>query len=110
MYFDAVESNDSRLGDRSDVRHLHVLWEHKKMMSERIDYLVAEGIIPYDEELAAGYRDITKRAMKLRDQYIRHEIRADKDVFERLRLRFDQFRKEEPVLLQKLIALLEGST
>lgn len=109
LYFDAVEGNDSRLGDRNDVRHLHVLWEHKKMMSERIGYLVDEGIIPYDEELVAGYKDITKRAMKLRDQYIRHEIREDKEMFERLRLRFDEFQKEEPVLLQKLITLLEGS-
>lgn len=107
MYFDAVEQNDSRLGDRNDARHLHVLWEHKKMMSERIGYLVEEGIISYDEELVEGYKDITKRAMKLRDQYIRHVIREDKEVFKRLRLRFDQFREEEPVLLLKLIKLLE---
>ncbi|MFE4572502.1 hypothetical protein [Paenibacillus chitinolyticus] len=108
MYYDAVEQNDPRLGMRNDVRHLHLLWEHKKMMSDRIEYLVNEGIIPYDEELAEGYKDLAKRAMKLRDQYIRHEIREDKEVFERLRLRFNQFRDEEPVLLQKLIALLEG--
>ncbi|KOR89587.1 hypothetical protein [Paenibacillus solani] len=108
MYFDAVESNDPRLGERNDVRHLHALWEHKRMMSERIEYLVEEGMIPYDEELVEGYRDITKRAMKLRDQYIRHEIREDKEVFEKLRLRFEQFRNEEPALLKKLITLLEG--
>ncbi|WP_068617673.1 hypothetical protein [Paenibacillus tuaregi] len=108
MYYDAVESSDPRLDSRSDVRHLHVLWEHKKMMSERIAYLVEEEIIPYDEELVEGYKDITKRAMKLRDQYIRHEIREDKEVFERLRLRFNQFREEEPALLRKLIAMLEA--
>ncbi|GAB6930944.1 hypothetical protein JCM10914A_49270 [Paenibacillus sp. JCM 10914] len=110
MYYDAVESNDSRLGDRNDVRHLHVLWEHKKMMSERIGYLVDEGIIPYDKELVEGYQDITQRALKLRDQYIRHEIREDKEMFERLKLRFEQFRDEEPQLLHKLLLLLEGST
>lgn len=107
MYYDAVESNDPRLGDRNDVRHLHVLWEHKKMMSERIAYLIDEGIIPYDEELVNGYQDITTRAMKLRDQYIRHEMREDKAVFAKVRLRLEQFRKEEPVLLQRLISLLE---
>ncbi|CAM2833758.1 hypothetical protein HP548_17020 [Paenibacillus taichungensis] len=107
MYYDAVESNDPRLGDRNDVRHLHVLWEHKKMMSERITYLIDEGIIPYDEELVNGYQDIATRAMKLRDQYIRHEIREDKAVFAKVRLRLEQFRKEEPVLLQRLISLLE---
>lgn len=107
MYFDAVESNDPRLGERNDVRHLHVLWEHKRMMSERIEYLVKAGIIPYDEELVEGYRVITKRAMNLRDQYIRHEIREDKKVFEKLKLRFDQFRNEESVLLNKLITWLE---
>ena len=78
------------------------------MMSERIGYLVDEGIIPYDEELVAGYKDITKRAMKLRDQYIRHELREDHEMFDRLRLRFDEFQNEEPVLLQKLITLLDG--
>jgi len=107
MYYDAVQQGDSRLGYRVDVRHLHVLWEHKKMMSERIDYLVEQGMIPYDEELVEGYKDITKRALKLRDQYIRHEMREDKEIYERLRLRFDQFREEEPVLLQKLITMLE---
>ncbi|QLG40049.1 hypothetical protein HW560_19325 [Paenibacillus sp. E222] len=107
MYYDAVESNDPRLGDRNDVRHLHVLWEHKKMMSERIAYLIEEGMIPYDEELVNGYQDITTRAMKLRDQYIRHEIREDKAVFARIKLRLEQFRKEEPVLLQRLISWLE---
>lgn len=106
MYYDAVESNDPRLGGRNDVRHLHVLWEHKKMMSERISYMIDEGIIPYDEELVEGYKDITKRAMKLRDQYIRHEIREDQEMFQRLKLRFNEFREEEPVLLQKLITLL----
>ncbi|GAB6989771.1 hypothetical protein [Paenibacillus pini] len=108
MYYDAVENNDSRLGDRNDVRHLHVLWEHKKMMSERIGYLVEKGIIPYDEELVEGYKDVTKRAMKLRDRYIRHKIREDKEIFEWLRLRINQFREEEPVLLKKLITLLKG--
>ncbi|MWV43349.1 hypothetical protein GRF59_06855 [Paenibacillus sp. HJL G12] len=108
MYYDAVQDNDPRLGSRNDVRHLHVLWEHKKMMGERIEYLVDEGIIPYDEELVEGYKDLTKRALKLRDQYIRHQIRADPEMFERLRLRFNQFRDEEPVLMQKLITLLEG--
>ncbi|MGP3785108.1 hypothetical protein [Paenibacillus sp. 1A_MP2] len=107
MYYDAVESNDPRLGERNDVRHLHVLWEHKKMMSERIGYLVDEGIIPYDEQLVNGYQDITTRAMKLRDQYIRHEIRKDNEIFAKVRLRLEQFRKEEPVLLQRLISFLE---
>ncbi|MGC5772272.1 hypothetical protein [Paenibacillus pabuli] len=108
MYYDAVESNDPRLGDRNDVRHLHVLWEHKKMMQERVAYLVDEGIIPYDEKLVNGYQDITTRAMKLRDQYIRHEIREDKAVFAKVRLRLEEFRKEEPVLLKRLISLLEN--
>ncbi|MCR8645974.1 hypothetical protein NV379_25460 [Paenibacillus sp. N1-5-1-14] len=107
MYYNAVQQGDSRLGYRVDVRHLHVLWEHKKMMSERIDYLIKQGMIPYDEELVEGYNDITKRALKLRDQYIRHEMREDQEIYERLRLRFDQFREEEPVLLQKLITMLE---
>lgn len=107
MYYDAIEHNDPRLGVRNDVRHLHVIWEHKKMMSDRIAYLVDEGIIPYDEELVEGYKDIAKRAMKLRDQYIRHEFRRDQGMFERLRLRFEQFRNEEPILIRKLITLLE---
>ncbi|WP_152392715.1 hypothetical protein [Paenibacillus guangzhouensis] len=108
MYYDAVEHGDTRLRSRNDVRHLHVLWEHKKMMSERIEYLVEQGLISYDEELVKGYKDLTQRALKLRDQYIRHEIREDREIFARLRLRFDQFRDEEPVLLQKLITLLES--
>ena len=99
LYYDAAEGNDSRLGDRNDVRHLHVLWEHKN--DERADRILGgRGIIPYDEELVAGYKDITKRAMKLRDQYIRHELREDHEMFDRLRLRFDEFQNEEPVLLQ----------
>lgn len=106
LYFDAVERDDSRLVRRNDVRHLHVLWEHKQLMSERIGYLIDEGVIPYDEELVQGFKDISNRAKKLRDQYIRHEIRYDREVFPRLKLRFEQFREEEPILLQKLIALL----
>lgn len=108
MYYEAVEYKDPRLCDRNDVRHLHVLWEHKKMMSERIEYLIDEGIIPYDKELVEGYKDITKKAMKLRDQYIRHEIREDREMFERIRLRLDQFQHDEPILLHKLISLLDG--
>ncbi|NWL88098.1 MULTISPECIES: hypothetical protein [unclassified Paenibacillus] len=108
MYYDAVENNDARLVERNDVRHLHVLWEHKRMMSERIEYLVEEGIIPDDRELVEGYKEISKKILKLRDQYIRHEIRADKDVYKRLRLRINELREEEPVLLQKLISRLEG--
>ncbi|MCM3039555.1 hypothetical protein M3201_07560 [Paenibacillus motobuensis] len=108
MYYDAAENDDSRLVERNDVRHLHVLWEHKRMMSERIEYLVEERIIPYDGELVEGYKDISKRVLKMRDQYIRHEIRADKEVYKRLRLRFNELRDEEPFLLQKLITLLEG--
>ncbi|MBP1999954.1 hypothetical protein J2Z69_000973 [Paenibacillus shirakamiensis] len=108
MYFDAVKNKDSRLGVRNDMRHLHVLWEHKRVMSERIEYLVGEGIIPYDEELVEGCKNITTRARKLRDQYIRHEIREDQTMFEQLKLRFEQFQTEEPALLRRLITLLEG--
>lgn len=108
MYYDAVESDDPRLVERNDVRHLHALWEHKRMMSERVKYLVTEGIIPYDEELVEGCRELSIKMLKLRDRYIRHEMRTDREVFKQLRAQFDQFREVEPVLLQKLIKLLEG--
>ncbi|TVX93391.1 hypothetical protein [Paenibacillus agilis] len=107
MYFDAAEKNDPRLKDRNDLRNLHVIWEHKKMMSDRIGYMVEKGIIPYDEELVEGCKDIAKRAMKLRDQYIRHKIREDKKMFEMVKIRLDQFKNEELVLLQKLINMLD---
>ncbi|WP_253735909.1 hypothetical protein [Paenibacillus sp. FJAT-26967] len=107
LYYEAVRDGNPSLVWQNDIRHLHVLWEHKMVMSERISYMIGNGIIGQDEILVDGYKKLTHQAMLLRDHYIRHSMRPDASIFDRVSGKLQEFKEQEAHYLEKLLRQLE---
>jgi len=55
-----------------DVRPLHILWEHKKMMTARIRYLQEQGALSEDSNALEGYTRLEGEAMVLRNMLLKY--------------------------------------
>ena len=89
-----------------DIRALHVMYDHKVLMLERIKYLMANGYLNYDADLIAEYEEVVKNMQAARNLLIK--ISINEDVAEAARFK-DYFRiakeKEVAVLLEVLSRL-----
>ena len=89
-----------------DIRALHVLYDHKVLMLERIKYLMANGYLNYDADLISEYEEVVKNMQAARNLLIK--ISINEDVAEAARFK-DYFRiakeKEVAVLLEVLSRL-----
>ena len=89
-----------------DIRALHVMYDHKVLMLERIKYLMANGYLNYDADLISEYEEVVKNMQAARNLLIK--ISINEDVAEAARFK-DYFRiakeKEVAVLLEVLSRL-----
>ncbi|MCZ8520438.1 MULTISPECIES: hypothetical protein [Paenibacillus] len=108
-YYQAEEEGDPALLSRRSTRHLHLLWEHKKTMSERLRYWESMGWIAPDPLLLEGFDLLTRRSQQLRDRYIRYGItQNDAALYGVLKSRLGEFKAEEERLFARLLELLEA--
>jgi hypothetical protein len=87
-----------------DIKSLQVLWEHKRMMTARIDHIARQR--PAAGALVERARGVEAMALTLRNGMVRHFITGRTSRFaERLSL-LDDIRKAESTLLCDLLAVL----
>lgn len=115
-YFDYVRREDPALKRRADLRQLHILWEHKKTMVDRLDYMKREGYVSGLDELVAAYKKVAQKAMTMRNLYLRDAMaQTDNPPFPAARVpnlfqlveeNLHAMREMETGILQKLIVVL----
>ncbi|MFC4306143.1 hypothetical protein [Cohnella boryungensis] len=120
LYFDCVRREDPRLKGRADIRQLHLLWEHKKTMADRLIYMKREGHLAGADELIASSRSVARMAMTIRNLYLRDAMaQTESSPFAAARVRnlFDlvehhllAMKEAETDLIRKLIKSLEQSS
>ncbi len=89
----------------SDRRVAHVLWEHKKCMVERIEYLVEIGILEENtgQDLAGEMQCICELVYDMKQILLKYQMRPDKKDDEKIRKYLQQICGRERECLERLI-------
>ncbi|WP_251577022.1 hypothetical protein [Paenibacillus sp. MER TA 81-3] len=102
-----------RILDGTDVhkggflRSLHVLWEHKKLMLERINYLAKNNIITTDNnELYNKFKGIEEEVLNMRNSAIKYNITNDVSYIINIIETFETIKLREEAELKRLLDAL----
>ncbi len=101
-----------RKGEKSfDSRPFHVLWEHKTLMTGRIEYLHEKRYL--DDKsygtLIKGFTEVEAASLILRNLHIKFSITQQKDICEKMHAILLRLRDKETILIKELICDLEQS-
>lgn len=107
QFFQALHENHPDLVRRGITRNLHILWEHKKVMLDRLHFFAAQGIMPEDEILIRGFEQLLLKAEQMRNSVVKHFRKANEHTFTKIVADIEVFKQEEPALMERLLHALE---
>lgn len=96
-----VESGDF------DIRATHIMYDHKVLMYDRIQYLMEKNVIPMDQALLDEYAEVVDDVLASRNLVIRISISGDTSAKDRFAGYFADAKKKEIEVLSKVLAQLE---
>lgn len=125
FYYQSIETRDKRVYGRAvyeelktkkgirafiqDRRVAHVLWEHKRMMCERIRYLICEGYLPDGaEDLYCQMHEVEQKVFDLKNILLKYQMRPDRIKEEVICQCVDEIRDKETICLQALYDQIAG--
>jgi hypothetical protein len=86
-----------------DIRPLHVLWDHKKMMVQRIQYMGKRGFLKNAIHLQQKYQELENQALILRNLLIAYSLREDNKYIVKIIKGLGEIAsKEKPLLVEML--------
>ncbi|OPH47993.1 hypothetical protein BC351_39075 [Paenibacillus ferrarius] len=106
LYFEACSRKDPNLFNRQDVRQLHILYEHKKIMVDRINYLTEKGCMSRAEKIRDGYKALIDQSFLLRHSIMKARSKKEEYPYAQMFNQFDSMKNQEQQLLEALIDLL----
>ena len=59
-----------------DLRYFYFLWDHKKLMWMRIQYMMEQGFLP-DKPVLLGYEQVEEQAALLKEMALKYNISLD---------------------------------
>lgn len=89
----------------ADRRVAHVLWEHKRCMAARIDYLVAIGILEENigRDLAAEMQSISDLVFDMKNILLKYQMRPERKDDVKIRKYLQEIYERERECLDRLI-------
>lgn len=87
---------------RLDLRPLHVLYDHKNLMVNRIEYLISNHLLSEINEIDIGYSSIRDISINLRNCFIKAELKRDKQIIEKVIVDIKDLKDKEKALLEEL--------
>ncbi|MGM1049380.1 MAG: hypothetical protein ACQEXX_25035 [Bacillota bacterium] len=84
-----------------DIKAFHLLWEHKKCMNRRIDYLHELGIIDGN---APSFLNVENRALFLRNQMLKYRISGNRNLLEKAKTKLMELKELEKKSLDLLLS------
>lgn len=93
-----------------DIRPYHVLWEHKKCMVLRIEYLIHEGFLERGCPILLDFKEIERECLALRNVCIKYNITYNPILTQRIIRRLDFIYEKEYAAVQQLVKLLKEHT
>ena len=89
-----------------DIRSLHVAYDHKVLMHERLKYLMANEVIPFDQEMLDEYAEVEDDMLAARNLLVRISITDDISISNRFKMYFDAAKEKEIRILTKVMEQL----
>ncbi|MBK37102.1 MAG: hypothetical protein CME26_16430 [Gemmatimonadetes bacterium] len=93
--------------DCYDVRPIHVFWEHKKVMVDRLRFFEARGVLLGGDAFAERYERLATKAGVLRMLLLKARVRRDTSIVERIAEGVWTIGLEERDLLVELVDALD---
>ena len=90
-----------------DIRALHIMYDHKVLMLERIKYLMANGYLNYDEDLIKSYEEVVKNILAARNLLIKISISEDVSEASRFKTYFNLAKEKEVAVLLEVLSRLD---
>lgn len=91
-----------------DIRALHLMYDHKVLMLERIKYLMANGYLDYDEALIQNYELVVKNMITARNLLIKISINGDVKQASKFKMYFGIAKEKEVAVLLEIVARLDS--
>lgn len=92
----------------SDIRPVHILWEHKKCMVERLKYMEMHGYIKLEDGFSVQCDELARKTGMIRMMLLKFRKTRNQDLIRRMCSHLDVLAEEERGLLQDLLDTLEA--
>ena len=84
-----------------------MLWEHKKCMQMRIDYMICHNIVKRDDILVAMFETMTKRAEQLKMLQLKMCIKNDISMCEQIATKLKELKELDMKSMSYLLNILK---
>lgn len=89
-----------------DIRALHIAYDHKVLMHDRLKYLMANEVIPFDQEMLDDYAKVVDDMLAARNLLVRISVTGEIEAGDRIANYLTAARDKESVILGKVVELL----
>ncbi len=100
-YLKVLEKGETRL----DVKPFHIIWEHKKFMTERIHFLLENHYIN-NYEMLDEFRNLENEALIMRNLMLKYDVSRRPEILKKISKIIAKIKSMEKPLLDKLLSLL----
>lgn len=109
-YYDYVKEYCSQIEiDLIDIRFFHILYDHKKLMKMRLDYLITNHIIceKNSEAILDESDNLINVSLELRNLVIKYNCTKSEKILERIVNRIDDLKKMDKKFIKNILSLLD---
>lgn len=106
--YDSLQEYFQLLRDRklgNDIRPLQVMWEHKKIMYDRLGYLKENGYLQ-DDSLREQYEEVRQKTEMTRSLFLKFQRKQDMELLDTMSQFMIEVRQAEGEVLEKLWSAL----
>lgn len=89
-----------------DIRALHIAYDHKVLMLDRLKYLMANEVIPFDQAMLDEYAEVVDNMLTARNLLVRISVTEEIEAGDRIAAYLDDAREKEVAILNKVVELL----
>ena len=91
-----------------DIRALHVMYDHKVLMLERLKYMMSHGALKFNQETLDAYKIVVDNILAARNLLIRISITNDIEAGSRFKTYLETAKEKEVSILFNVLAELEA--
>ena len=85
-----------------DIRALHIAYDHKVLMHDRLKYLMANEVIPFDQTMLDRYGEVVEDMLTARNLLVRISVTGEIEAGDRIAGYLDDARSKEVEILTKV--------
>lgn len=99
-YFELLKENKAVF----DIRSLHILWEHKKCMRLRVDFLLKQSFLKQEDDTLSEFKVIESNSLISRNLMLKYSLTQNTDLLERIIEIVSSIKEREEGAVEKLIS------